>query len=493
MTGKSAACRRPGRTLSITWLAFATLLNCVLGIGVNKPSRKTTRIISTKKDGGLSKVYRLGGETDQNAQGDHHPQQHKVHSIREAVHQINSALRSTFLPSGYPTRTPPGYLRYSAWSWCQDLSTQLRSVLATQRVLEGVGVGREGATALSALMNFLVRDGCGMAATLVFTSVASSRFKSDVKRWRLFADVMVDLGITLEATATLVPKALFLPMISIGNMCKAMCGVAAGACGGAINLHWAKGSDISDVQAKFGAQHTVTGSLGLIFAALFARSVSTVNQTKLWTLYALLTILHVVANMRCMRLISFDSFNNARMKFLVQEFLDWKRTGSDIPGPTFSTPSEIAEREPLFFIGGQVPGLSSCPIHLGVSFNELVRLSGLSAAELETSLLKVLKDSRYVVKAGISTRGSLTVVVSFLANTEPRDQAKAFLHALLLSHELNQTRANDLESIAKTEAKMRENITAIWDVFERSCHAAGWDLSKTELRSKGFELEVRTS
>lgn len=37
-------------------------------------------------------------------------------------------------------------------------------------------------------------------------------------------------------------------------MCKAICGVAAGACGGAINLHWAKGSDISDINAKFGAQ-----------------------------------------------------------------------------------------------------------------------------------------------------------------------------------------------------------------------------------------------
>ena len=33
-----------------------------------------------------------------------------------------------------------------------------------------------------------------------------------------------------------------------------MCGVAAGACNGAINLHWARGSDISDINAKFGAQ-----------------------------------------------------------------------------------------------------------------------------------------------------------------------------------------------------------------------------------------------
>ena len=63
-------------------------------------------------------------------------------------------------------------------------------MLATQRVLEGVGVGREGATALSASLNFILRDGCGMASTLLFTAVTASRFRGDVKRWRLFADLV---------------------------------------------------------------------------------------------------------------------------------------------------------------------------------------------------------------------------------------------------------------------------------------------------------------
>ena len=105
-----------------------------------------------------------------------------------SIAKLQSIIRSTFLPSGYPAKIPNGYLPYCIWSWIQDLSTQLRSVLATQRVLEGVGVGREGATALSASLNFIVRDGCGMASTLLFTAVTSSWFRCDVKRWRLFAD-----------------------------------------------------------------------------------------------------------------------------------------------------------------------------------------------------------------------------------------------------------------------------------------------------------------
>ena len=45
-----------------------------------------------------------------------------------------------------------------------------------------------------------------------------------------------------------------MPSSGIGNVCKAMCGVAGGACGGVLNLYWAKGTDISDINAKFGAQ-----------------------------------------------------------------------------------------------------------------------------------------------------------------------------------------------------------------------------------------------
>ena len=129
------------------------------------------------------------------------------------IQKLKSAITTTFLPTGYPKRTPEGYLSYSIWSWIQDLSTQLRGVLATQRVLEGVGVGREGATALSASLNFIVRDGFGMASTLLFTAFAASKFRANVKRWRLVADIVNDVGITLEVCATLVPRHLFLPMI----------------------------------------------------------------------------------------------------------------------------------------------------------------------------------------------------------------------------------------------------------------------------------------
>lgn len=45
-----------------------------------------------------------------------------------------------------------------------------------------------------------------MMSGLVFTSLVSTNFGTNVKVWRLFADVIVDVGITLEMLAPLFPR-----------------------------------------------------------------------------------------------------------------------------------------------------------------------------------------------------------------------------------------------------------------------------------------------
>ncbi len=48
------------------------------------------------------------------------------------------SLSRTFLPAGFPASVPPEYLRYQAWNVVQDLSSSLRGVLCTQKILEGI-------------------------------------------------------------------------------------------------------------------------------------------------------------------------------------------------------------------------------------------------------------------------------------------------------------------------------------------------------------------
>ena len=126
------------------------------------------RIVSFNKYGGARKSFDLVLDKDLSYR-DSGSMRSRINNPRSVVTAISGkilpALRTTFLPAGFPEGTPHGYLQFCVWSWIQDVSTQLRSVLATQKILEGVGVGRQGATALSALFNYLVRDGCGMAAS----------------------------------------------------------------------------------------------------------------------------------------------------------------------------------------------------------------------------------------------------------------------------------------------------------------------------------------
>lgn len=58
--------------------------------------------------------------------------------------RLRRLLSTVFLPSGYPQSVAPEYLTFQLWNVLQDLSTYLRGILATQAILEGVGVGKAG-------------------------------------------------------------------------------------------------------------------------------------------------------------------------------------------------------------------------------------------------------------------------------------------------------------------------------------------------------------
>lgn len=396
--------------------------------------------------------------------------------------KLKSIIFTTFLPTGYPEKTPSGYLPYIMYSFIQDFTTELRSILATQKILEGVGVGRTGATALSATLNFIVRDGCGMIPSLLFTASLSGRFKSDIKRWRLFADIINDVGITLEVAATLVPRQFFLLMISLGNMCKAMCGVAAYSSNGAINMHWAKGSDISDVQAKSNAQYTVSSVTGLFLAAFFAKSVSNLSQMTLWVLYSSLTILHIFANMRCMRLIEFDYFNTERLNIAISQFFDhMDKQGLSIGHEcTIYTPKAMALKEGLFFLpyNAKRPAIHT-KIDIGVPFDDIVKGLHQGCGNTE-AVLNSFSSQGYVV---VPCQGR--ILVAFQEGISKEKEAKAYFHAIIMDRIMSRYPGEPLNVHMDIDA-----IESLWKAFETSARQVGWDLNRTELSKKGYEISI---
>jgi Vitamin B6 photo-protection and homoeostasis len=549
-------------------------------------------VVSTHRNGGQATAYSFANRKEDDGDKKDKPKglwqrrrrnkrkdsKRPTSSVSSSTSLLGSIIKSTFLPTGYPDQIPSGYLNYVVHSVLQDVSTQLRSVLATQRILRGVGVGQPHATALSALLQFLLRDGCGMAGSLIFTSAFASQFRNDVKRWRLLADLVLDVGMTLEVAALSVPSQYFVPMICAGNVCKAICGVAAGATGGAIALHWASnprreqqhhvrgpspsasehddadpnhaastasrsgtGSDISDIQAKFAAQNTVTGSLGLVAAAWFAKSVSDVDSARLWGWYAILTFLHLYGNAKCMRLIHLNYLNTERLRRVAHDFfakftsplgpastststsaasttiMPWSSAGGTSSMLFLPNPHQVAEEEPLWFLSPAQLLLSNnrrgLAIRYGVRFDTFVRASRWNEDDLVAALAV---DDSYAVaieKVGSNSSSSSShrkkkprnVVVAIMDTASTLQRTKAYFHALLLKRrvgELMSTAGTNSGNSSKndTDPRLRQIERIVqremdeghtWKLFCKECYRAGWDLKRSELRTEGYEVAIQ--
>jgi hypothetical protein len=313
---------------------------------------------------------------------------------------------------------------------------------------------------------------------------------------------MLTLGITIEILAPSFSR-MFLPMLCVGNICKALSKVASQACVPALQMFWAmeltqSEEAISDIAVKSGAQRTVTGGVGMVLAGLTARWLDSGNAKKLWIgLYFGLTALHLVCNWMSLKLVKLDWLNGWRLHRLVNEFLSSidLRLSSPKPGEiSISTPKEISKLEPILSIPKRNP--SKYAIRLGVSFNQLASLSGASPTSLRTILSKSNQnpaEDYYILTIGHSDMSNTRVIlVSFLSDCGNKDKAKAYLHACLVGRALEvleETMVCDLQDlIHRAESIGEQEIKKLWSTFEKCVSSAGWKLNKTEIATEGYEI-----
>lgn len=231
---------------------------------------------------------------------------------------LNRELKEMFLPVGYPDSVSEDYLAFQMWDTLQAMCSYLRGVLATQSVLESVGVGDDKATPLAAALQWVLRDGSGMIGGLAFAYVVGPKFDLNVKRWRLFADVINDVGLTLDMVAPYFPN-IVTEVLCVSSICKTMCGVAAGATRSSLMTHFAKRDNMADCAAKEGSQETAVKLFGLLFGMYFANAVNS-SKESIWVAFIVLTIVHVIANYKAVSGLCIPTVNCPRALILVQRF-----------------------------------------------------------------------------------------------------------------------------------------------------------------------------
>lgn len=132
-----------------------------------------------------------------------------------------ASLTSAFLPEGYPDSVTSDYLRFQFWDTLQGLSTYIRSMLSTQALLSGIGVGQTTATVMGATFQWFLRDFTGMLGGVVFTIYQGSNLDSQAKQWRLAADFMNDIGMLMDLISPLFPN-LFITILCVGSLARSV-------------------------------------------------------------------------------------------------------------------------------------------------------------------------------------------------------------------------------------------------------------------------------
>ncbi|KAL9184058.1 hypothetical protein ACHAXT_002144 [Thalassiosira profunda] len=474
------------------------------------PPMSTDYVVVSQRSNGQCKTFSFDDATSID--------ERKRRKSMPTFQRVQTALRSTFFPTvttdvlgdgrinDHQLRalSRSGYLKYIFCDNLQDLSTTLRWVLVTQRVLKRVGVGRSGATALAATLNFLVRDFCGILSSLLFTSLAANSFRRDVKRWKFLSAIMLDISLTLQNVASSM-NGLFLPLMCLGSICQAMYNVAASPCTGVIKLHWAlklqgSGDGIAEISAKRRAQRTLMDLIGLLLAGIGSVRLDGIQSKGLRVcLYCGLTALHLVSSNRSLRLVELDWLNGWRLHRIVEEFLE----RSDIvhgldtgarEGVQLSSPNEISNAEPLLFLPESRRGMHGC-IRMGVSFDEIARLSHEPPSLQRSNLRQKQSSSRdkYILAAGHDS-GAPLIAIAFFRDTTNRDTAKAYLHGCLHWRVLESLskrshlcwEVDEPRMMRKAEDIAARKLARLWPVFETCASGAGWKLDKTECSTEGY-------
>uniref|UniRef100_A0A3B3WGI6 RUS family member 1 n=1 Tax=Poecilia mexicana TaxID=48701 RepID=A0A3B3WGI6_9TELE len=325
-------------------------------------------------------------------------------------HSVVELFKSVFLPQGYPESVSSDYLQYQFWDTLQAFSSSLSGTLATQASLRGVGVGNQEATVAAATVTWLLRDGTGMLGRILFAWRKGSKLDSEAKKWRLFADVLNDIAMFMEILAPHFP-ACFTLVVCTAGIFKSIVGVAGGATRAALTVHQARRDNMADISAKDGSQETLVNLAGLLVSLLLIPLV-TDNPVLTVSLFFLFTVLHLFANYKAVRSVVMETFNEARLSIVMQQYLKDRRILS---------PSEANQREPVFLQFGK-----TTPVKLGVRLQDVAQ----SPEELNLAL----KENNMPFLLGIRS-GCICVCLGTDASV--RDEIRAMCQAACVSNMLS--------------------------------------------------------
>ncbi|CAL5219087.1 g853 [Coccomyxa viridis] len=325
--------------------------------------------------------------------------------------------------------------------------------------MTGIGVGEQATTPLAAVFQFFVRDLAGMLGGVVFAFVQGSDLDIYAKQWRLFADCVNNVGYIADLLSPVFPDA-FLLLACIGSLSRAITGVAGGATRAALTQHFALTGNAADIAAKEGSQETATTLIGMVVGMLVLR-VAAGHDLLIWSIFLLLSFMHIYANIKAARSLQLTSLNPARLDILLAHYLAMHEM-------SVLRPKHVAALEPLLpprvtrlwqrLLSG-APGME---VRMGARMSD--------QENVQEELAAMGGDKKHLI--ALEQGGSCASVVLRVDCTAD-DVLDAYVHAFMLLHA-------KLPLDHSFEAATRRMEKA-WPKLRGELRQAGWSLKGASL------------
>ncbi|XP_044753787.1 RUS family member 1 isoform X1 [Coccinella septempunctata] len=324
-------------------------------------------------------------------------------------------FKEILLPYGYPDSVSTDYFEYQLWDTLQAFCSTIVGSFTTRAILKGVGVGDAEASALSATITWIMKDGSGMIGRIFFAWWKGNMLDCNCKKWRLFADGLNNIAMLIEIGIPFY-SGRSMEILCLTSMMKSIVGIAGGATRASITNHQAKQGNMAEISAKDGTQETVV-NLFASFTSLYLLSKISNPLYELPFIF-LLMILHFYFNFKAVKCLTFDTLNDSRIVLVLREYFK-----NNSLNPSFINSKESV----ILGFGLKVSDICNFKIKLGSSLRRIVKLFNFQEME---QVLQLYKDKPYLVISDVERK---CIYVALEKKCEPLEILRSYVHAVMLA------------------------------------------------------------
>lgn len=417
--------------------------------------RRTSLVYDIEQERFVNSNQKKGGIND-NTQLQKNQFKNLYSPIHNIIFQsILPRLKVSFIPSGVTSN----YYSFVRWRIVQRFVNANLHVFGTQSLLLGLGIKANMSSklgALSAALNWVLKDALGKIVRMMWASKMGLRFDSDAKRWRFRSAFVFAAGNGLEIATYIFPH-MFLLWATLANCCKQISTLTSSSTRSSIFNSFRDGTreNIADITAKGEAQIAIVDLFGIASGVTISRIVG-MSVKNILLIYFILQALEIFCVYSQLRHVEYRVLNFERLINVINTFLDSSKGESLGRNKDYlPTPHEIARKEMMF-----MP-----PAHLSrrrVLFGSLGRAK-LSKIELE-QLLKMFERERYLIVVGKNLKPPHIQFNRYFWKQSSAESIQEKCHIVLHSEATNTDIVKSTLALLILRKKLSSNVDTFADV-----------------------------